>query len=293
LFNFYYILLSNQAECTNLFIEKNMTITITTHNNNPGLPAYVGQGAAALAGMKIAAINLNGGGILNINNHLELTDLTGNATVNTQQGSTIEVHNNCDPLIIQGNIDLRFPATSIPHGVTVEAGANITLQSQSTHGLDLAINNNNPANPTIVTLTAGTVSSMIVNVGQNEFTIKNQEGENLTFDEFNAQEFNTLSQFIINNYDPTTGSVDLTHHQGELLVFKKYSSLLEDTKFWYTTIIDDFREYAPSPLLLSAAEFINSHWLEINGVNMNHSAFEELPVEVMGYLGGFIADGDI
>ena len=268
-----------------------MPITITAHNN-PVLPAYVSHGAAAFAGMKTANVNLTNNN-LNITTHLETLVLTGNGEIDIPQGATLEVYNNCDPLIIQGNIDLRFPATSGPHGVTVEAGANITLQSQSPHGLDLIINNNNPANPTIVTLTAGSVSSMIVNVGQNELTIKNQDGEKLTFGEFNAQEFNILLQFIIDNYDQVTGAVDLTHHQGELLAFKKYSSLLEDTKFWYTTIIDDFREYAPSSFLLSAGEFINSHWLEIKGVTTNNTNFETLPVEVMGYLAEFIADGDV
>jgi len=136
-------------------------------------------------------------------------------------------------------------------------GANITLQSQSPHGLDLIINNNNPANPTIVTLTAGAVSSMIVNVGQNEFTLKNQHGDKLTFGLFNAQEFDELSQYIIDNYDPVTGEVYLFNHQGELLSFKKYSKLLDNAKVWDgTAFAQDFWNYEPQPFLLSAAELL-------------------------------------
>ena len=269
-----------------------MPITITAHNN-PVLPAYVSNGAAAFAGMKTANVNLNNNN-LNLNTHLEMLRLSGNGDIDLPQGATIEVYYNCDPLIIQGNIDLRFPATSAPHGVTVEAGANITLQSQSPHGLDLIINNNNPANPTIVTLTAGAVSSIIVNVGPNEFTIKNQDGEELTFSVFNALEFDELSQYIIDNYDPVTGEVYLFNHQGELLSFKKYSKLLENSKVWDTTAFaKDFWYYEPQPFLLSAAEFINSHWLEIKGVTTNNTNFETLPVEMMGYLAEFIADGDV
>jgi len=72
-------------DAQNLFTGKNMPITITTHNNNPGLPAYVGQGVAALAaaGMKLGGfLALNGGG-LNFNNHIEILSLTGAGTIST------------------------------------------------------------------------------------------------------------------------------------------------------------------------------------------------------------------
>ncbi len=272
-----------------------MTITITTNNISNLIP--YGQPGALVTSLAAGNIHINNAGAAGGHNFVSHLDIKGNIAglggFSIPLNATLVLHAQSDNLTIRGNIDLRFLATSTPHGVTVDSSSNITLQSESPHGLDLVINNNNPVNPTIVTLTSGAISSMIVNVDQNEYTIKNQSGERLTFGEFNAQEFDVLSQYIIDNYDQTTGSVNLANHQGELLTFKKYSKLLENANVWYTTMIDDFREYAPTPVLLSAADFINSHWLELNGVDMDQTNLELLPQEVMGYLAEYIIDGDI